>query len=68
MIRGRTAAAEDVRRKRQQLLSFLLRHRRIFIGGDRWTRAHRRQTIGGRVGYWWRRPGATTIRLVSARP
>ena len=35
-------AAEDVRRKRQQLLSFLLRHGRIFTGGDHWTRAHRR--------------------------
>lgn len=42
LVRGRTTAAEDVRRKRQQLLSFLLRHGRIFTGGDHWTRAHRR--------------------------
>lgn len=42
LVRGRTTAAEDVRRKRQQLLSFLLRHGRIFAGGDHWTRAHRR--------------------------
>jgi transposase len=35
-------AAEDVRRKRQQLLSFLLRHGRIFTGRDHWTRAHHR--------------------------
>jgi transposase len=42
LVRGRTTAAEDVRRKRQQLLSFLLRHGRIFSGGDHWTRAHRR--------------------------
>ena len=42
LVRGRLAAAEDLRRKRQQLLSFLLRHGRIFTGGDHWTRAHRR--------------------------
>ena len=42
LVRGRLTAAEDVRRKRQQLLSFLLRHGRIFTGGDHWTRAHRR--------------------------
>jgi transposase len=41
LVRGRTTAAEDVRRKRQQLLSFLLRHGRIFSGGDHWTRRHR---------------------------
>lgn len=35
LVRGRMTAAEDVRRKRQQLLSFLLRHGRIFTGGDR---------------------------------
>lgn len=35
-------AAEDLRRKRQQLLSFLLPHDRIFTGRDHWTRAHRR--------------------------
>lgn len=42
LVRGRMTAAEDARRKRQQLLSFLLRHGRIFTGGDHWTRAHRR--------------------------
>jgi transposase len=42
LVRGRTTAAEDVRRKRQQLLSFLLRHGRLYPGGDHWTRAHRR--------------------------
>jgi transposase len=42
LVRGRTTAAEDVRRKRQQLLSFLLRHGRLYTGGDHWTRAHRR--------------------------
>src|SRR4029450_6109509 len=42
LVRGRLTAAEDLRRKRQQLLSFLLRQGRIYIGGDHWTRAHRR--------------------------
>jgi transposase len=42
LVRARQAAAEDVRRKRQQLLSFLLRHGRIFTGAKHWTRAHRR--------------------------
>ena len=42
LVRGRLAAADDLRRKRQQLLSFLLRHGRIFTGGDHWTRAHLR--------------------------
>jgi transposase len=35
-------AANDLRRKRQQLLSFLLRHSRIYSGGGHWTLAHRR--------------------------
>ena len=35
-------AADDLRRKRQQLLSFLLRHGRIYDGGGHWTLAHRR--------------------------
>ena len=30
LVRAREAAAQDLRRKRQQLLSFLLRHGRIF--------------------------------------
>ena len=36
------AAADDLRRKCQQLLSFLLRHSRIYSGGGDWTMAHRR--------------------------
>jgi transposase len=40
--RAREAAADDLRRKRQQLLSFLLRHGRIYAGGGHWTLAHRR--------------------------
>jgi transposase len=35
-------AANDFRHKRQQLLSFLLRHSRIYSGGGHWTLAHRR--------------------------
>jgi transposase len=42
LVRARHAVAEDLRRKRQQLLSFLLRHGRIFTGRRHWTRAHRR--------------------------
>src|SRR6202451_1797759 len=37
---------DDLRRKRQQLLSFLLRHSRIYSGGGHWTLAHRRWLAG----------------------
>jgi hypothetical protein len=33
-------AAADVRRERQQLLSFLLYHGRIYSGAKHWTKAH----------------------------
>jgi transposase len=42
LVRAREAAADDLRRKRQQLLSFLLLHGRIYDGGGHWTLAHRR--------------------------
>jgi transposase len=42
LVRAREAATDDVRRKREQLLSFLLRHSRIYSGGGHWTMAHRR--------------------------
>ena len=42
LVRAREAAAEDLRRKREQLLSFLLRHGRIYSGSGHWTLAHRR--------------------------
>jgi len=42
LVRARAAAAQDLRRKRQQLLSFLLRHGRIYDGRQHWTLAHRR--------------------------
>ena len=42
LVRAREAAADDLRRKRQQLLSFLLRRGRIYSGGGHWTLAHRR--------------------------
>ena len=42
LVRAREAAADDLRRKRQQLLSFLLRHSRIYSAGGHWTLAHRR--------------------------
>jgi transposase len=44
LVRAREAAAQDLRRKRQQLLSFLLRHGRIFR--QHWTLAHRRWLAG----------------------
>jgi len=46
LVRAREAAADDLRRKRQQLLSFLLRHGRIFDGRSHWTMAHRRWLTG----------------------
>jgi len=42
LVRARAAAAQDLRRKRQQLLSFLLRHGRLYDGRQHWTLAHRR--------------------------
>lgn len=42
LVRARTAAMEMVRRARQQLQSFLLRHNRTFTGRCPWTGAHRR--------------------------
>jgi transposase len=43
LVRAREAAGDDLRRKRQQLLSFLLRHGRLYTAGrDHWTQAHRR--------------------------
>jgi transposase len=43
LVRAREATAYDLRRKRQQLLSFLLRHGRIYTTGrDHWTQMHRR--------------------------
>ncbi len=43
LVRARISAVEAVRRARQQLLSFLLRHGRAYKGrGQHWTRAHRR--------------------------
>lgn len=42
LVRGRQAAMEGLRRARQQLLSFLLRHGRIYPTRSHWTRGHRR--------------------------
>jgi len=40
LVRARETASQDLRRKRQQLLSFLLRHGRIFSGRQHWSRTH----------------------------
>jgi len=42
LVRAREAAMADLREKRQQLQSFLLRHGRIFSGRKPWTQAHTR--------------------------
>ena len=42
LIRGRQTAMQEVRRSRQLLLSFLLRHDRATPTRHHWTRAHRR--------------------------
>lgn len=42
LVRARMAAAVTLRRARQQLLSFLLRHGRGYPTRSHWTRAHRR--------------------------
>ncbi|TPK88641.1 MULTISPECIES: IS110 family transposase [unclassified Mesorhizobium] len=42
MVRVRATASEDLRKKRQQLLSFLLRHGRVFSGRKNWSLAHAR--------------------------
>jgi transposase len=45
-VRARTAAVETVRRARQQLQGFLLRHGRVFAGRKAWSPAHRRWRAG----------------------
>jgi transposase len=42
LVRAREAAMEDLREKRQQLQSFLLRHGRIYPGLRSWTKVHAR--------------------------
>jgi len=42
LVRAREAASEALKRARQQLQSFLLRHGRIYTGRKPWTRAHTR--------------------------
>jgi transposase len=42
LVRSREAAGEDLRKKRQQLGAFLLRHGRIYCGKSHWSRAHMR--------------------------
>jgi transposase len=42
LTRAREVAMLDLKKKRQQLLSFLLRHDRNFPGGKNWTKTHER--------------------------
>lgn len=46
LVRAREAAAADLRRQRQRLLSFLLLHGRLFAGHRHWSLAHRRWLAG----------------------
>src|SRR5437764_6204845 len=46
LVRARTVAMEAVRRARQQLQGFLLRHGRVFAGRKTWSPAHRRWLAG----------------------
>jgi transposase len=40
LVRAREAASDALKKARQQLLSFLLRHGRIYAGRKPWTKAH----------------------------
>lgn len=42
LVRARDAAVRDLRAKRQQLTSFLLRHGRFYPGKSAWTKTHGR--------------------------
>lgn len=42
LVRARDAAMEELRRARQHLQSFLLRHGRVFTGRTAWSKAHTR--------------------------
>jgi transposase len=50
LVRAREAAAADLRKKRQQLHSFLLRHGRIFPGLKHWSLAHRQWLAAQKFG------------------
>jgi transposase len=41
LCRARQAAMETLRRARQQVASFLLRHGRVYVDGAHWTKKHR---------------------------
>ncbi len=46
LVRARTSAVEDLRRARQRLQGFVLRHDRVYSGRTSWTQAHRRWLAG----------------------
>ena len=51
LVRARAAAMEAVRRARQQLQGFLLRHGQVFTGRKAWSPAHRRWLAGLRFAH-----------------
>jgi transposase len=66
LVRVRCAASEDLRKKRQQLLSFLLRHCRIFTGRKNWSPAHARWLSLSRQGHGTHSRPARRVAKVSA--
>jgi transposase len=64
LVRAREAAAADLRRQRQRLLSFLLLHGRLFTGHQHWSLAHKRWLVEGA---WSYRHPARVTELLRAR-
>jgi transposase len=51
LTRARETAMLDLRVKRQQLLSFLLRHGRSYPSGKNWTKMHKRWLAAQKFGH-----------------
>jgi transposase len=51
LCRARQAAMETLRRARQQVVSFLLRHGHVYSNGGHWTRKHRLWLSARRFGH-----------------
>lgn len=51
LCRARQAAMETLRRARQQVVSFLLRHGHVYSNGGHWTRKHRLWLSAQRFGH-----------------
>src|SRR3979411_3543258 len=51
LVRAREAAVDDLKSKRQQVLSLLLRLGRHFTGKRTWTKAHMNWLMGQKLGH-----------------